>query len=302
MKEENKIPISFCTFFHEGHDKYLKGCIESVPAGSEHIIILTTPSEEHYITLLEEMDKKYGKVLPSIDKEFSQAYKRFTSKLGRSVNKRTDLVKLKEETLPNGTVVKMYQWFYYKTDLIDTFTFDNISNIIIRLAKRDWIFVLNADERVSMQTEEIEEVKKLPKNVGGVWVRLHHLKMPDIPSENDLGTVIAHPFIRLFRNNPIFKFIYRVHEQIYPAIKAYGFDVSTSNILIKHLGFNEKKTITDHSYRNISGLCKDIGESLIKKKSGKWQVDDFTLNRLFASLNHLNNEGLIKKMDESWRL
>src|SRR5207237_893252 len=52
------------------------------------------------------------------------------------------------------------------------------------------------------------------------------------------ATVVDH--IRLFRNHPDIRWQYRVHEQILPSVRRLGGSVRWSDVVIQHVGYQDR--------------------------------------------------------------
>ncbi len=108
-------------------------------------------------------------------------------------------------------------------------------NEAISHASGDWIFWLDADDRL-----DAENRRKLHALFAGLRdenaaYALKCLCLPD-PSSG-AATVVDH--VRLFRNDPRVRWRYRVHEQILPAIREAGGEVRFADVVIHHTGYQD---------------------------------------------------------------
>lgn len=108
-------------------------------------------------------------------------------------------------------------------------------NVGIENATGDWIFWLDADDRVDADNRE--RLRSLFQNLPNenVAFSMKCVCLPDPSREST--TVVDH--IRLFRRDPALRWRYRVHEQILPAIRAKGGNVCFANIAIHHTGYQD---------------------------------------------------------------
>jgi GT2 family glycosyltransferase/tetratricopeptide (TPR) repeat protein len=108
-------------------------------------------------------------------------------------------------------------------------------NESLRHATGDWIFWLDADDR--LDEENRAKLRTLFAGLGeenAAYV-LKCLCLPDAATGS--STVVDH--VRLFRNRPDVRWTYRVHEQILPAIRKTGGAVRWSEVVIRHTGYQD---------------------------------------------------------------
>ncbi len=294
----NKKPqnnLSVLTFYCEEHEHYLEGNIETVPAGSEHILLKTVPTKNPTTLLFELMDL-YGSALEdSVHDVYATLNGKVQPLIKTPVDKLPNIKLIETKTLENGTIQKWFEWEYYLDEKVNTFSFSIVSNIIKALASKEWLLYLNADERLSMQKEEIESLKTLDKNVAGVKCSVHSMYFPneDKPEDNQDGYNSSVRILRLIRNISKLHFDYRVHEQISPSILKNKYDTALSNILIKHVGYTDIGERSYKQFRNIQGMAKDIAFGTHKNSAG-YIYNPYLYNRLLGSLKILEGEGHIK--------
>ncbi len=104
-------------------------------------------------------------------------------------------------------------------------------NESIRHATGDWIFWLDADERLT--TASVEPLKRLlkpPQRPTIYQVRIRNLQL-DGPV---YSLTMSH---RLFSRHPQLRFSGRIHEQIHPSLKAAGGVEKPSKVIIEHQGY-----------------------------------------------------------------
>jgi tetratricopeptide (TPR) repeat protein len=159
-------------------------------------------------------------------------------------------------------------------------------NECIRHARGDFIFWMDADERVDEVNRQ--KLKGLFKNLSlviGHSSFVPHSSLTDVeprtndqgqmtnnhspltntafvmkclsvqPGETRQGTVVDH--VRVFRNRPEHRWRYRVHEQILPALKTTGTEIRWTDIVIHHVGYQDAATTRRKLERNLRLLQLD---------------------------------------------
>jgi glycosyltransferase involved in cell wall biosynthesis/Tfp pilus assembly protein PilF len=156
-------------------------------------------------------------------------------------------------------------------------------NECLRHAQGEWIFWLDADDRLT--EENRQKLKNLFARLeqdrgnangevpGSGEARPHHsttspllhplaysmkcLCLPDPQSRT--ATVVDH--VRLFRNQPEIRWRYRVHEQILPAVRQLGGLVSKADVIIQHIGYLDPALRAQKHERDLRLLLLDHGEN-----------------------------------------
>jgi GT2 family glycosyltransferase/tetratricopeptide (TPR) repeat protein len=107
-------------------------------------------------------------------------------------------------------------------------------NESLRHASGDWVFWLDADDRLDEPNRE-----KLRQLFAGLGPEIGAFVMQCLcPSEAASGaTVVQH--VRLFRNHPQMRWQHRVHEQILPAVRALNGAVHWTDLVIQHTGYRD---------------------------------------------------------------
>jgi tetratricopeptide (TPR) repeat protein len=108
-------------------------------------------------------------------------------------------------------------------------------NETLRHATGDWIFWLDADDR--LDGDNRRKLRELFAGLDGenVAYAMKCLCLPDPVTK--AATAVDH--IRLFRNRPDVRWQWRVHEQILPAVRRSGGDVRWSDVIIRHVGYQD---------------------------------------------------------------
>jgi glycosyltransferase involved in cell wall biosynthesis/Tfp pilus assembly protein PilF len=147
-------------------------------------------------------------------------------------------------------------------------------NESLRHATGDWIFWLDADDR--LDEENRQRLRALfgslrDENVAYV---MKCLCLPD--AQTGTATLVDH--VRLFRNHPDIRWRYRVHEQILPALRQLGGTVRWTDVVIQHSGYQ------DPSLRGRK-LERDL--RLLQLEAAEQPDDPFTLFNLGQVYNEL---------------
>jgi glycosyltransferase involved in cell wall biosynthesis len=120
-------------------------------------------------------------------------------------------------------------------------------NESIRHATGDWIFWMDADDRLFLEAQA--KLKTLIGSLGddnaGFCMKCFCLASPRTVAP----TVLYQ--IRLFRNHPEIRWKYRVHEQILPAIRALKGTVRFTDIVINHTGYLDPEHLQRKQQRNL---------------------------------------------------
>jgi tetratricopeptide (TPR) repeat protein len=140
-------------------------------------------------------------------------------------------------------------------------------NECLRHASGDWIFWLDADDR--LDEENRGKLRDLFVSLGDENVAFAMKCLCPSDAAGGSATVVDH--IRLFRNHPQVRWRYRVHEQILPAVRRTGGQVRRADVVIHHLGYQ------DPSLRRRK-LERDLG--LLRREVAEQPDDPFTLFNL----------------------
>jgi glycosyltransferase involved in cell wall biosynthesis len=108
-------------------------------------------------------------------------------------------------------------------------------NESLRHATSEWIFWLDADDRVDAANRARLQAlfARLPEE--DIAYLMSYVALDDgAPGRT---SVVDHA--KLFRNDPRIRWQYRVHEQILPAVARLGGTVRRSDVVIHHLGYRD---------------------------------------------------------------
>jgi hypothetical protein len=218
-------PLSICVIYCEEDERYLQGCVESLPIGCEVILMKTIPVPKESIKPTDmEYTQPVFKIHPESNIKFGQSMYRYAE---------------------------------------GEFDFSKARNVCKKLASRAWILSIDADERLLWEHSELEILNHLGKNIGGLFVGLTSNKIAQIGFNGQVvseGKWQSFKVMRMFRNLPIFNWEYICHEQIKNSILDNGYDIAEHTLLIKHVGYmgNRPQEIINKLTRNHALLCKEL--------------------------------------------
>lgn len=129
------------------------------------------------------------------------------------------------------------------------FDFSEARNKSLEKATKDWILFLDADEKMS--TEQCVKLRNIIDNTQaeGLFLRLEN-----IVENKSLGDSVV---LRAFKNNPLYRFRNKMHEQIIFSIEENGgYDnIKPTNITILHFGYDPNvSNLEEKKARNIKIL------------------------------------------------
>jgi tetratricopeptide (TPR) repeat protein len=117
-------------------------------------------------------------------------------------------------------------------------------NETLRHATGDWIFWLDADDRV-----DEENRRRLRTLFAGLKnENIAYMMQCRCPSKSGT-TVVEHA--RLFRNHPAIRWQHRIHEQIVPAVQRLGGSVQATDVVIQHAGYQDEALHQRKLERNL---------------------------------------------------
>jgi glycosyltransferase involved in cell wall biosynthesis/Tfp pilus assembly protein PilF len=126
-------------------------------------------------------------------------------------------------------------------------------NEALKHATGDWIFWLDADDRIT--EENRQRAKALFARLGEENVA-YMVKCRCLADEATRTTSeVDHA--RLFRNHPQIRWRYRVHEQILPSVERLGGSIRTTDLVVEHTGYQERALEKEKLKRNLRLLHED---------------------------------------------
>jgi tetratricopeptide (TPR) repeat protein len=122
-----------------------------------------------------------------------------------------------------GARIRTFPW---------TGDFSAARNESLRHATGDWIFYLDADERLECPGEKdclrnLVAQERADAYHAVIWSERNHGTTADVSSN-----------IRLFRNYPGIRFVNEVHERVEPFLQSVGARIAPSSLRIRHLGYD----------------------------------------------------------------
>jgi glycosyltransferase involved in cell wall biosynthesis len=144
-------------------------------------------------------------------------------------------------------------------------------NESLRQASGDWILWLDADDRVDDANRQ--RLRTLLANLHDD-AAAYVLKV----RSRSGGSATDVEQVRLFRRHPELRWQYRVHEQILPAIRQRGGEVSWTDIVIEHTGYEDAALSREKLTRNLR---------LLQLEDTEHPDDPFTLFNLGWTLQEL---------------
>ncbi len=108
-------------------------------------------------------------------------------------------------------------------------------NEALRHATGDWIFWMDADDRLDDANREKLRILLAGLGDENAAYSMKCLCLPDPVTRE--ATQVDH--VRLFRNHPGLRWRYRVHEQILPAVRSTGAEVRWSDVVVHHVGYQD---------------------------------------------------------------
>jgi tetratricopeptide (TPR) repeat protein len=179
-------------------------------------------------------------------------------------------------------------------------------NECLRHATGDWIFWLDADDRI--EPHQVEKFRALfagLKDENAAYVM--KCVCDGVPGAGP--TVVDH--IRLFRHRPDVRWEHRVHEQILPSLRRSGAAVRWADAAVRHVGYRdpalrrrklerdlrllemERVDMNDHPFTlfNLGSVYQEMGRyeeaiPVLEKSLQKSHPRDSIVRKLFALLAH----------------
>jgi len=132
--------------------------------------------------------------------------------------------------------------------------FSAARNQALRKTKGQWILILDADESL-----EMAEVNRLRQTLRAAKEEGFYLSIYNYQGEDPSNYTRTYG-LRLFRNNPLYRYAGKIHEQILPAIKKADPKalIAWSPLVIHHYGYlKDTVTAKDKAGRNLEILLRE---------------------------------------------
>ncbi len=128
-------------------------------------------------------------------------------------------------------------------------------NAAIEQATGDWIFILDADDRVV--PPELEKLRALFGKLGDENAAY---MMGQVSLAVDGGVALEVEHVRLFRRRPDVRYRYRVHEQVVPDVMQTGGAMVPTNVRLVHVGYRKAGALDEKVLRNIRLVEMDCAD------------------------------------------
>lgn len=172
-------------------------------------------------------------------------------------------------------------------------------NFALRLARYEWILVLDADE--TLRTEEHKRLRQLIATAGEL--QGFYLKVVNYFGWGDPEDFVVDAVCRLFRNKPEFNFSGALHEEISQSIISYSgpSSLAPAELHIDHWGYLKRATLQKKSYRNTALLTSwlnfqaDDGYARYALGVELFQQNDFrgALKEFYKAFTVLKGSGIL---------
>jgi tetratricopeptide (TPR) repeat protein len=113
--------------------------------------------------------------------------------------------------------------------------FSAARNCALQNATGDWIFWMDADDRLNPANRTLFQRLKDQLPDGNYAYMMKQRSPPD----HELGSPLVVDHVRLFRRQPNVAWRYRLHEQILPLLKEAKAKLVVTDLVVEHLGYRE---------------------------------------------------------------
>jgi len=127
----------------------------------------------------------------------------------------------------------------------------------LRHATGDWIFWLDGDDTIDEENRARLRQQFAGLGTDNIAYMMKCLCVANAATNTE-ARVLEH--VRLFRNDPAIRWQYRVHEQILPAILAQKGRIEWTDVIIKHMGYQDPAQCGDKRLRNLRLLQQEEKE------------------------------------------
>lgn len=128
-------------------------------------------------------------------------------------------------------------------------------NASLKYANGEWVLWLDADEYLDDQNRG---------RLQDLTARLDHRDTAFVMTQRSAtipgGQAVCLQQVRLFRKKPEVRWEYRVHEQLFPALRRAGYEIWPTDIVIEHSGYQDQAIRSRKLERNLRLLHLDVAE------------------------------------------
>jgi glycosyltransferase involved in cell wall biosynthesis len=184
-------------------------------------------------------------------------------------------------------------------------SFATARNESLRHATGDYVLWMDADDRLDDENRIRLRTLLAGLTDSTVAFVMKCLCLPD--KETNTATAVDH--VRLFRNRPGVTWEFRVHEQVLPSLRRLGADVRWSDVIVRHVGYQdpdlrrrklerdlrllglEGAEKPDHPFVlfNLGSIAQELGQTdeavtLLQRSLALSQPGDSIVRKLYALL------------------
>lgn len=159
-------------------------------------------------------------------------------------------IQLPELKKENNINVKRYKVVRKELD------FSYLRNLAKSYASREWIISIDSDEIFSWTYDELIQINNLDSSIYGVLADVVY-KVYDVTNEKHI--IQNSTQCKIFRNRASINWANAVHEDILTSIENAKKSVINSNLMFRHLGYNEdENAIQSKIERNKSIIEREL--------------------------------------------
>jgi glycosyltransferase involved in cell wall biosynthesis/predicted Zn-dependent protease len=128
-------------------------------------------------------------------------------------------------------------------------------NESLRRAGREWVFWMDADDRLDAANREA--FRRAREQLSAAYFG-YVMKCLCLPGGSGVGTVVDH--VRIFRNHPEIRWEFRIHEQILPSIRKLRGEVTWTDVVVHHVGYQDAEIKKRKRERDLRLLLRADAE------------------------------------------
>lgn len=136
--------------------------------------------------------------------------------------------------------------------------FSAARNASLANATGDYAFWLDADDTID--SAERNKLDALLKSLPAASPKAYVMRCVSDPDKEGKGGTIVVDHVRLFPLREDVRWVYRVHEQILPALLRAGIPMHWTDIIVRHTGYADAGQKADKRQRDWTILFKELAE------------------------------------------